>query len=57
MLTFLEKNSFVCLDLPDMYSAIDDITLKLDRFLVKIKNKFVSLSHSKPIKKNFFLPN
>ena len=41
----------------DMYSAIDDITLKLDRFLVKIKNKFVSLSHSKPIKKNFFLPN
>jgi len=42
---------------PDMYSAIDNITLKLDRFLVKIKNKFVSLSHSKPIKKNFFLSN
>ena len=42
---------------PDMYAAIDDITLKLDRFLVQIKNKFVSFSHSKPIKKNFFLSN
>ena len=42
---------------PDMYSAINDITFKLDRFLVKIKDKFVSISHSKSNKRDFFLPN
>ena len=49
------KNFFVCLDPQICIQAIDDITFKLDRFLVKIKNKFVSLSHSKSIKRDFFL--
>ena len=40
-----------------MYQAIDDLTFKLDRFLVKIKDKFVSISHSKSIKRDFFLAN
>ena len=51
------KNFYCVSRSSDMYQAIDDVTLKLDRFLVKIKNKFVSLSHSKPIKKNLFLLN
>lgn len=41
----------------DMYKAIDDVTLKLDRFLVKFKNKFVSLNHATSIKRNSFLSN
>jgi len=51
------KNFFCKSRSSDMYQAIDDLTLKLDRFLVKIKDKFVSISHSKSTKKDFFLPN
>jgi len=51
------KNFFCKSRSTDMYQAIDNLTLKLDRFLVKIKNKFVSISHSKSMKRDLFLPN
>ena len=51
------KNFFCKSRSSDMYQAIDDLTFKLDRTLVKIKDKFISLSHSKSIKRDFFLPN
>ena len=38
----------------DMYQAIDDLTFKLDRFLVKIKNKFVFHKPFKIHQKGFF---
>ena len=51
------KNFFCKSRSTDMYQAIDDLTFKLDRFLVKIKGKFVSISHPKSNKRDFFLPN
>ena len=51
------KNFFCKSRSSNMYQAIDDLTFKLDRFLVKIKDKFVSISHSKSIKRDFFLAN
>ena len=51
------KNFFCKSRSSDMYQAIDDLTFKLDRILVKNKNKFVSLSHSKSTKRDLFLLN
>ena len=54
----ISGKKFFCMSRsPDMYSAIDNITFKLDRILVKNKNKFISLSHSKSTKRDLFLPN
>ena len=51
------KNFFCKSRSSDMYQAIDDLIFKLDRFLVKIKDKFVSINHSKSTKRDYFLLN
>ena len=51
------KNFFCKSRSSDMYQAIDDLTFTLDRFLVKIKDKFVSINHSKSTKRDYFLLN
>jgi putative sigma-54 modulation protein len=48
------KNFFCVSRSADMYQAINDVTFKLDRFLVKIKDRFVSSCHSKSRKRNHF---